>query len=48
VRLTRPAVRYVPVDSLPRSPYDATPVGSGPFSAVFLLMLLHDLRRVIA
>jgi hypothetical protein len=48
VPLDRPTVRYVPVDPLPGSPYGVAPAGPGLFPAVFLLLFLHDLRRVIA
>lgn len=48
VPLTRPTVRYVPVDPLPGSPYGVAPAGPGIFPAIFLLTFVHDLRRVIA
>jgi hypothetical protein len=44
----RPTVKYVPVDPLPGNPYGRPPVAPALFTTVFLLGLLHDLRRVIA
>jgi hypothetical protein len=44
----RPTIRYVPIDPFPGSPY-GRPLGSPAlFTSLFLLGLLHDLRRVIA
>lgn len=48
VVLDRPTVRYVPIDPLPGSPYGRSVVAPALFSSVFLLMVLHDLRRVVA
>ncbi len=40
-------VRYVPIDPLPGDPYGRPPVRPAFFVALFLLNMLHDLRRVI-
>lgn len=41
-------VSYIPVDPFPGSPYGRPLVAPAMFSALFLLGLLHDLRRVIS
>ena len=41
-------VSYIPVDPFPGSPYGRPLVSPAMFSALFLLGLLHDLRRVIS
>lgn len=47
--LDMPTVRYVPVDPVPGAPpYGRSLVTPAIFSALFLLSLLHDLRRVVA
>jgi len=46
--LDRPTVRYVPIDPVPGSPYGRSIIAPALFSAVFLLLILHDLRRVVA
>lgn len=44
-----PTVQYVPIDPLPgRPPYGRSLVTPAIFSSLFLLGLLHDLRRVVA
>jgi hypothetical protein len=48
VELDRPTIRYVPVDPFPGSPYGRAPASPGVFTALFLLGLLHDLRRVMS
>lgn len=49
IPLDVPTVRYVPVDPLPgKAPYGRSPVAPAVFTAIFLLGLLHDLRRVVA
>jgi hypothetical protein len=48
VLLTRPTVRYVPVDPFPASPYGRPLASPALFSSIFMLGLLHDLRRVVA
>lgn len=47
--LDAPTIRYVPVDPLPgKAPYGRSLVTPAIFSSLFLLSLLHDLRRVVA
>lgn len=48
ISLDIPTLRYIPIDPLPGSPYGRAPVAPALFSAIFLIGLLHDLRRVIA
>lgn len=48
IRLTRPTIAYAPVDPLPGSPYGRPLCSPALFSTLFLLGLLHDLRRVVA
>ncbi len=48
VRLDLPTVRYLPVDPFPGKPYGRSPVSPALFPTLFLIGLLHDLRRVIA
>ncbi len=49
VPLGAPTVRYVPVDPTPGGPpYGRSLVTPAIFSALFLLSLLHDLRRVVS
>ncbi len=49
VALDAPTVRYVPVDPVPGGPpYGRSLVTPAVFSSLFLLSLLHDLRRVVA
>lgn len=48
VPLERPTIRYVPIDPLPGKPYGRPLISPALFTALFLLGLLHDLRRVIA
>lgn len=48
VDLDRPTVVYVPIDPLPGSPYGRPLASPALFSSLFLLGLLHDLRRVVA
>lgn len=45
---TRPTVRYTPIDPLPGVPYGRPLVSPALFTSLFLLGLLHDLRRVVA
>lgn len=47
VPLDRETVRYVPIDPLPGSPYGRAPVAPALFSSLFLIGVLHDLRRVV-
>lgn len=46
--LERPTFAYVPVDPIPGSPYGRAPVKPALFGALFLIGMLHDLRRVIS
>lgn len=48
VALDIPTVRYVPIDPFPGRPEGRAPAQPAVFSALFLLGLLHDLRRVVA
>lgn len=48
VPLDRPTILYIPIDPFPGSPYGRSPAAPGVFPALFLLGLLHDLRRVVA
>lgn len=47
VELTAPSVSYIPIDSLPNSPYGRSMVAPALFTAIFLLGMLHDIRRVV-
>jgi hypothetical protein len=47
VDLDRQTIRYVPVDAMPGSPYGRPLVAPALFVSLFLLVMLHDLRRVI-
>lgn len=47
VPLDMPTVAYVPIDKFPNSPYGRSPALPALFAAIFLLGMLHDLRRVI-
>lgn len=44
----RPTISYVPVDPLPGSPYGRALISPAVFTSLFLIGLLHDLRRVVA
>lgn len=48
VPLDRPTIAYVPVDPFPGSPYGRPLASPALFASLFLLGLLHDLRRVVA
>ena len=41
-------IRYMPIDPLPGSPYGRAIAAPALFTTVFLLGLMHDLRRVVA
>jgi len=47
VNLELETIRYVPVDPLSGTPYGRPVMSSALFSALFLLAMLHDLRRVV-
>lgn len=48
VSLDRETIRYMPIDPLPGSPYGRALVSPALFTSLFLLGILHDLRRVVA
>jgi hypothetical protein len=48
VSLAIPTFLYLPVDPLPGNPYGRPLVAPALFSCLFLIGLLHDLRRVVA
>lgn len=45
--IERPTVRYVPIDPFPASPYGRAPAAPSLFASLFLLAMLHDLKRVV-
>jgi hypothetical protein len=47
VPFDRPTVRYTPVDPFPSSPYGRPLAASALFVSLFLLGMLHDIRRVV-
>lgn len=47
VALDRPTVRYLPIDPLPGHPEGRAIASPAVFCAVFMLALLHDIRRVV-
>ena len=48
VPFDRPTVSYTPLDPAPGSPYGRPMIAPAIFAGLFLLSMLHDLRRVIA
>lgn len=46
--LDRPTVRYVPIDPAPGRPYGRAIVAPALHTTLFLIGILHDLRRVVA
>ena len=46
--LDRPTVRYVPIDPAPGKPYGRALVSPALHTTLFLIGILHDLRRVVA
>lgn len=48
IYLDRPTISYIPIDPFPGSPYGRPLASPALFSTLFLLGLLHDLRRVVA
>lgn len=48
VDLALDTIRYVPIDPFPGKPYGRALVQPALFSTLFLLGLMHDLRRVVA
>jgi hypothetical protein len=47
VSLDRPTIRYVPIDPFPDSPYGRALAAPALFVSLFLLGMLHDIRRVV-
>lgn len=47
VPLDRETIRYVPIDPLPGRPYGRALASPALFTALFLIGLLHDLKRVV-
>lgn len=47
VPLDYPTIRYIPIDPAPGKPYGRPPVAPAVFSSLFLIGMLHDLRRVV-
>lgn len=47
VELTSPTVRYVPIDPFMGSPYGRPLAAPALFTSLFLLSVMHDLKRVI-
>lgn len=48
VALNRETIQYVPIDPLPGNPYGRALVSPALFTCLFLIGLLHDLRRVVS
>jgi hypothetical protein len=48
VPLDRPTITYIPVDPVPGVPYGRSLVAPALFTALFLIGILHDLRRVVS
>lgn len=48
VELERPTISYIPIDPLPGKPNGRAIAQGALFSSLFLIGLLHDLRRVVA
>lgn len=48
VSLDKPTIRYIPVDPPLGSPYGRAMASPAIFTSLFLLGLLHDIRRVVA
>jgi hypothetical protein len=47
VFLDIPTIKYIPVDPFPGNPYGRSLASPALFSTIFLLAMLHDIRRVI-
>jgi len=43
-----PTIKYIPLDPMPGNPYGRPMVSSALYTALFILGMLHDLRRVIS
>jgi hypothetical protein len=48
VEFDGPTVRYIPIDPFPGQPYGRAPAAAALFAAMFLLGLMHDLKRVVS
>ncbi len=48
VPLEFPTIRYIPIDSWPGMPQGRAPISAALFGAIFLLGMLHDIRRVVS
>ena len=48
ITFDRLTVRYVPIDPFPASPYGRPLASPALFTAIFLIGLMHDLRRVVS
>lgn len=48
IPLNRETIQYVPIDPLPGNPYGRALVSPALFTCLFLIGLLHDLRRVVS
>lgn len=47
VPLDIPTFRYIPIDPAPASPYGRSLISPALFTAIFLLSLMHDIKRVV-
>lgn len=47
VAIDRETVRYIPIDPLPGQPYGRSLVSPALFTCLFLLSMLHDIKRVV-
>jgi hypothetical protein len=45
--LDSPTIRYIPIDPFPHSPYGRSLASPALFPCLFLIALLHDLKRVV-
>ncbi len=48
MELNWPTITYTPIDALPGIPYGRPLASPALFSTIFLVGLMHDLRRVVA
>lgn len=48
VPFDRPTISYIPIDPAPGSPYGRPMIAPAIFAGLFILSMMHDLRRVIA
>jgi hypothetical protein len=48
VNLERPTIIYEPIDPMPGPPYGRAPIVPAIFPSLFLLSVMHDLKRVIS